>query len=169
MRETLTSDGRRRTAATPTPVSAREQSSEVPAQRRSFFARHQTIINFWLDTVLLVCFALLAWVSVVVQFIFPPAEAAAGYTLWGLSLSQFMDLQFGILAFFFFGIVLHLMLHWSWVCGVIGSRLLRSDDGKKRVMDDGQRTIFGVALMIVLLNVMGLGIAIAALSMQAPY
>jgi hypothetical protein len=60
------------------------------------------------------------------------------------------------------------MLHWSWVCGVIGGRLLRSRDGKKRVMDDGQRTILGVGLMIVLLNVMGLGIALAVLSVRPP-
>ena len=126
------------------------------------------MINFWLDSILLVSFSTLIWISVVVQFVFPPAEAASGYTLWGRSLSQFMDLQFGVLAFFFVGIVLHLMLHWSWICGVLGSRLLRARGGKKRTMKDGQRTIFGVGLMIVLLNIMGLGIAIAALSLRAP-
>ena len=126
------------------------------------------MINFWLDTTLLVNFVALLWVAVVVQFVFPPAENAAGYLLWGLSLSQFMEIQFGVLAVFFLGIVLHLMMHWSWVCGVIGSRLLRQKDGKKRTMDDGQRTILGVGLMIVLLNLMGLGIAVAALAIESP-
>lgn len=136
--------------------------------KASFFTRHQTIINFWLDVALLIGFLALVWVSVIVQFVFPPAGAASGYSIWGLGLSQWMDVQFGILAAFFFGIVLHLMLHWNWVCGIIGGRLFRNSDGTKRVMDDGQRTILGVGLMIVLLNIMGLGIALAVLSVQSP-
>jgi len=137
-------------------------------ERTSFLSRHQTIINFWLDSVLLVNFCGLLWVAVVIQFIFPPAEASAGYALWGLSLSRWMDVQFGVLSVFCVGILLHLMMHWSWVCGVLGSRFFRKVDGKKHVMDDGQRTILGVALMIVLLNIMGLGIAFAALAIRSP-
>lgn len=146
---------------------ASERKSEGRA-RGHFLSRHQTMINFWLDTVLLVNFVALCWTSVIVTFIFPRAENAAGYLLWGLSLSQFIDIQFGVLAIFFVGIVLHLMMHWTWVCGVIGSRFYRRADGGKRSMDDGQRTILGVGLMIVLLNLMGLAIAAAALSLQTP-
>ena len=144
------------------------KSPNHEAAQQSFLSRHQTLINFWLDSVLLVNFLTLVWVSVIVQFVFPPAEAAAGYALWGMALSHWMDVQFGILSVFCLGIVLHLMMHWSWVCGVLGSRFLRERDGKKRVMDDGQRTILGVGLMIVLLNIMGLGIAFAVLSMRSP-
>lgn len=142
--------------------------NKTAVKRGSFFSRHQTLINFWLDTALLLIFVMLVWVSVIVRFVFPPAEAAAGYLLWGLSLSGFMQLQFAVLAVFLLGIVLHLMLHWSWVCGVIGSRLFRRAGGEKRQMDDGQRTILGVGLMIVLLNVMGLGVALAALAIKSP-
>ena len=134
----------------------------------NFLTKHQTMVNFWLDAALLVNFVVLCWISVVVKFVFPPAENAAGYLVWGLSLSQFMDVQFGVLAVFFLGIVFHLMMHWNWVCGVIGARLYREADGKKRSMDDGQRTILGVGLMIVLLNIVGLAIAAAALSLQSP-
>jgi hypothetical protein len=126
------------------------------------------MINFWLDAALLVCFLFLIWISVIVRFVFPQAEAANGYELWGMALGEFMDLQFAVLAAFIFGILLHLMMHWSWVCGIIGSRFLRSGDGKKRVLDDGQRTILGVGLLIVILNVMGAGIAAAVLSIQVP-
>ena len=139
------------------------------AAKRTFFAKHQTIINFWLDVALLFIFLALVWVSIIVRFIFPPAGAAAGYSIWNLRLNQWMEVQFGILAAFFFGIILHLMLHWPWVCGIIGGRLFRTRDGKKRVMDDGQRTIFGVGLMIVLLNIMGIGIALAELAKESPF
>ncbi len=146
-----------------------DPSRAKPIAKRSFFAKHQTLINFWLDVALLFVFLALVWVSVIVRFIFPPAGAAAGYSIWDLGLSQWMEVQFGILAAFFFGIILHLMLHWPWVCGIIGGRLFRTRDGKKRVMDDGQRTILGVGLMIVLLNIMGIGIALAALARQSPF
>ena len=147
---------------------AEDKRSRKGRPQRSFFTKHQTTINFWLDTALLLNFLLLVFVAVVVQFLFPPAEAAAGYVLWGMGLSQWMDLQFGLLAVFFFGIIVHLMLHWSWVCGVISTKFFRRNDGQKRTMDDGQRTILGVGLMIVLLNIMGIAIAIAAVSIQSP-
>lgn len=145
-----------------------EVSPPLGVPQQSFLVRNQTIINFWLDSLLLLVFLSLVWIAVVVQFVFPPAGAASGYTLWGMALSQWMDVQFGVLAIFCLGIVLHLMLHWSWICGVLGSRFVRRRDGKKRVMDDGQRTILGVGLMIVLLNIMGLGIAMAVISVRAP-
>lgn len=143
-------------------------SNGKPVREQTFLTRHQTIINFWLDAFLLLNFLLLIWVAVVVQFVFPPATAASGYTLWGMAVGQWMDIQFAVLAVFCLGIVIHLMLHWSWVCGVLGSRFLRTREGKKRAMDDGQRTILGVGLMIVLLNIMGLGIAAAALAIRSP-
>ena len=146
---------------------AAKKTNEKP--KGNIFSRHQTMINFWLDTALLVNFVVLVWISVVVEFIFPPAESAAGFLLWGLNLSSFMDVQFAVLCLLFLGIVLHLMMHWTWVCGVLGSRLMRKRDGSKSLTDDGQRTIFGVGLMIVILNIMGLGIAAAALSIQAPF
>ena len=65
-------------------------------------------------------------------------------------------------------VLLHVMLHWPWVCGVIASRWLQRPDGKKAKMDDGRRTLVGVGFMIFLLNCMGLGIAAAALMIQKP-
>ena len=45
---------------------------------------------------------------------------------------------------------------------------MRRSDGKKRVINYGMRTIYGVGLMIVILNVMGVGIAAAVLSIRGP-
>ncbi len=128
----------------------------------------RTIINFWLDTAMLVNFLAVVLVSVVVRFIFPPAASAEGWTLWSWTLDQWIGLQFVLLSVFVFGVLLHLMLHWNWVCGVLSSRLLPKRAGKRRNMDEGSRTILGVGLLIVLLNVMGLAIAAAVLSIQGP-
>ncbi len=124
----------------------------------------KTLFNFWLDTLLLVLFLLLVAVSAVVQFVFPPPVNADGWTLWGQSYGAWLSLQFGILCALGLGILLHVMLHWSWVCGVISTKLSR----KKRRMDEGIQTIVGVGLLIVLLHVVGGFVFAAWVMIQEP-
>jgi hypothetical protein len=124
----------------------------------------RTVINFLLDTTLLVTFCALIFTSVIVRFIFPPGPDARGWLLWGLSYDQWATVQFVAVAFLALGILLHVMLHWSWICGVIATRTARD---KKVRIDEGTQTLYGVALLIVLLNVLGLAIAIAALSVRS--
>ena len=126
-----------------------------------------TLINFWLDSLLLLNFLALIWVSTVIRFVFPSAAISSGWSLWGYSLDAFMELQFVLTAVFAFGILLHLMLHWSWVCGVLFGKILPKQEGTA-LPDDGTRTIYGVGLMIVILNVLGILIAAAALTIQSP-
>ena len=127
----------------------------------------RTNVNFWLDTTLLFVLLALIFVSVVVRFIFPAVEDARQWTLWSWTMTQWMGAQFALLALFTLGILLHLMLHWTWICGVLTQRML-PNRSKRRTWDDGMRTIFGVGLMIVILNILGALIAIAALTVQHP-
>lgn len=126
----------------------------------------RSAINFWLDSLLLVAFSVLIWASVVVRFIFPPGLDSKGWLLWGLTFDQWATLQFALVAVLALGILLHVMLHWSWVCGFLAARLARD---KKAKIDDGTQTLYGVGLMIVLINILGLAIAAAALSIHGPY
>ena len=124
--------------------------------------------NFLVDTGLLINFLALMSVAVIVQFLFPAPQQSGGWALWGWGFDQWLQLQFGLVASLALGVLLHLMLHWTWVCGVVAGWLPRTADGKKRLPDDGTRTIAGVGLLIVILNVVGLVIAAAALSIQRP-
>jgi len=125
----------------------------------------RTIINFLLDTLLLATFCALIWTAVVVRFVFPPAYDAKGWSLWGLSLDQWLTVQFAMVATLALGILIHVMLHWSWVCGVIAARLGRD---KKARIDNGAQTLYGVGLLIVILNVLGGATAAAALMICGP-
>jgi hypothetical protein len=125
----------------------------------------RTLINFLLDASLLVAFAVLIWSTVIVRFVFPPGPDAKGWHLWGLGYDQWATVQFAMVAVLALGVLIHVMLHWSWVCGVVATRLIRD---KKAKVDDGTQTLYGVGLLILLFNVLGLAIAAAALSIHGP-
>jgi len=118
-----------------------------------------------LDAALLVVFVLLCGTAVIVRFVFPPGPAAKGWMLWGLDYDAWSGIQFGLLATLAGGILVHVMVHWSWVCNVLSSRFLRGDGGR---VDDGLQTIYGVGLLIVLLNVIGITVAAAMLTIRGP-
>lgn len=121
-------------------------------------------INLALDALLLVFFVALCAVAVVVRFVFPPGPAAKGWMLWGLDYDAWSGIQFGLLATLAMGILVHVMLHWSWVCNVVAASL----GSRKGRVDEGLQTIYGVGLLIVLLNVIGIAVAAAVLTIRAP-
>jgi len=125
----------------------------------------RSVFNLLLDTLLLASFCVLVWSAVVVRFVFPPGPDARGWLLWGLDYDQWATIQFGLISILALGILLHVMLHWSWVCGILAAKLARN---KKAKLDDGTQTLYGVSLLIVLLNLLGLAVAAAALSISGP-
>jgi hypothetical protein len=124
----------------------------------------RTMVNFLLDASLLLIFVVLVSIGTIIRFVFPPGPDSRGWQLWGLGYDQWSTIQFGTIALLAMGILIHVMLHWSWVCGVIASRTSRH--GKKK-FDEGVQTIYGVGLLIVIVNIVGLAIAAAALTVQA--
>lgn len=122
-------------------------------------------INLALDAVLLVNFAALCGAAAIVRFVFPPGPAAKGWLLWGLDYDAWAGIQFGLLAVLTLGILVHVMLHWSWVCNVVAARFSR--DRRARI-DEGLQTIYGVGLLIALLIVIGVPVAAAWLTIRGP-
>lgn len=74
------------------------------------------------------------------------------------------SLQFAILCALALGITLHIMLHWTWVCGVIARQLFKKCD----FPDDGVRTLCGVGLLITLLLTGAFVTGAAILSIEVP-
>lgn len=122
-------------------------------------------INLVLDAVLLVVFMALCFAAVVVRFVFPPGPGAKGWTLWGFDYDAWGGIQFGLVATLALGILVHVMLHWSWVCNMVASRFVKTRQGR---VDDGLQTIYGVGLLIVLLAAVGGALAAAVLTIRGP-
>lgn len=127
----------------------------------------RTDVNFLLDALLLLLFVALCICSVILEFVFPAGTQADGGLLWDSSFNEWSRFRFYILASMAVAVVLHVMLHWSWVCGVLSSWLRSKLNQKSSTHDDPSRTLWGVGLLIVIVNLMGAIIAAAALSIQA--
>ncbi|MEX2185905.1 MAG: DUF4405 domain-containing protein [Pirellulales bacterium] len=125
----------------------------------------RTVVNFVLDTLLLLVFMGLVWVTATLRFVFPPGPEANGWRLWGLGYADWANVQFGLVAVMLAGVVLHVMLHWTWVCGVVASRFGRDRKGK---VDDGIRTLYGVGLLIAILHIIGIALTAATLMVEDP-
>ena len=123
-----------------------------------------SVINFWLDALILVILSLLGWVSATLQVVFPPPTRADGWTLWTLTFDQWRDIQFGILCAFALGILLHVMMHWNWICSVIAAQIVRS----RSRPDEGMQTIYGVIILIFLLHVIAFGVGAAMYCVHRP-
>ncbi len=126
----------------------------------------RTDVNFMLDALLLMLLVALCTCAVIVEFVFPSGPQTQGWTLWGKSYSEWSRFQFALLATLAGAVLLHVMLHWSWVCGVVTSRLGRKKSGAAH--DDPSHTLWGVGLLIVIMNIVGGLVAAAALTVRPP-
>lgn len=133
-------------------------------QRQDRRGYSKSVVNFWLDLILAAVFVVLCSVAAVLQFAFPAASLATGWTLWGMTYEDVAAVQFGVLCVLAAGIILHVMLHWTWVCGMI----TRGKPDATLRTDDGIRTIVGVGVLIALLHVIGGVLLAAMLSIQQP-
>lgn len=124
----------------------------------------KTVFNFWLDSTLLVMFVTLLWISAVLQFVFPATPDASGWTLWGRDIVGWRDAQFVVLCVFAAGIVLHVMLHWSWVIGVLNQRIFK----RTVVPTNGVDTLVGVGLLAGILHLLAAGLLVARYCVAPP-
>ena len=122
------------------------------------------MLNFWLDFILFITLLIGFWLQLVNSIVFPAGTAAQGWSLWGLNYDSWTEIQFWVWCVFALLVVIHVMLHWTWICGLLASRLTRP----KRTMHDGERTLFGVSLLVVVFITLGIGLAAAMFSVIGP-
>ncbi len=138
-------------------------TATTPATKRSFWSRYSTLINFWLDVALLILFLVQAWIFAVLRLVFPRG-AGPEWKLWNITALEWSETLCNVFCVFAFAILLHVMFHWSWICGVISTRFLRRKPGQ----DDGTLTLLGVCLIVGLLHLFMGGILLAMVGLVGP-
>jgi hypothetical protein len=139
---------------------AREASPPAKSRRRLSVS----VINFGIDALLLILLSVLGWVSATLQVAFPAPTAADGWTLWSLTYDQWRDVQFASLCLFALGVLIHVMMHWNWVCSVIATQIVKS----RQRPNESMQTIYGVATLIVVLHLIAAGVIAAMLCVHRP-
>jgi hypothetical protein len=139
------------------------QAAPVTNRLGSWWSRYSTIINFWLDVLLLIVFLIQGWMLSVIVFVFPRG-AGPDWKIWGATALDWTE-SFGVVfGVFTVGILVHLMFHWAWICGVVSTRLLKRKAGK----DDGSHTLIGVGLIVVIVHLLIGGILVAKVFLVGP-
>lgn len=123
--------------------------------------------HFVVDVLLFLLLLILIGVSALVQFIFPPPTEAKGWSLWGCDYNAWSALRFFTLSLFAVMTIVHLMLQWGWVCSFVSSRISRFL-GRRVVLRPAVRTLYGVALLIFVLTLLGALLFAAELMIQGP-
>jgi hypothetical protein len=141
------------------PVRSSARPVVTPATRRL----SNNAINFIVDVILLLAFVLVLTVTAIVQFLLPDTPAAAGWTLWSLDRMVWQRILAGSIAMFGLLVLLHLILHWSWVCSFVSSRLSKVL-GRPVSMNESTKTIWGVATLIFILTCIGTVLLVAEFS-----
>lgn len=125
-------------------------------------------LNFLVDAFILLLFVALLWLTAVTHFIFPHGAAGESATLWGVGYSGWNALYLMIMAMFGLGVLLHLILHWTWVCSFVSSRVAQYLGRKSQLPPDGVRTLYGVGVLAGVLVLLGVLLALAQLQIHVP-
>lgn len=123
-----------------------------------------SLINFFLDLCLLLNFVVVLFIAATLQFVFPVGVKAHGWKLWGGDVVAWQNLEFTTLAIFTLGVTVHVMLHWSWICGVLNKQLFK----RTVLKSDGTDTLIGVVLIAALVHVIAIGLLLARWSIEKP-
>ena len=129
---------------------------------------NRAAINFLVDCLLLVVLVSVLGLSAVLEFVFPPGTQAAGWSLWGLGYDGWGRVRAGVLGVFVLCVLLHLILHWTWICGFVVSRFARRAGQSAKLPPDGIRTLYGVSLLIGILTLICAIVGIAKFAVVAP-
>ncbi len=125
----------------------------------------RAIINFLLDGFLFLLIVLLMWLTAVLKFIFPVASQAHGWRLWGLDFDAWHRIHTMVFGVFLLAVLLHLILHWTWVCGFVAARVGKWR-GRPVSTNEATRTLYGVATLALVLGLLGIALVAAQFSIR---
>lgn len=81
----------------------------------------RSYLNFFIDIIAFIGFAVLTTTGVLMRYILPPGSGHYS-TLWNLDRHEWGNIHFRISVAFFSILTLHLILHWRWIVNVITGR-----------------------------------------------
>jgi hypothetical protein len=123
------------------------------------------MLNFLIDCLMALVFLSVLATAAVLWTVFPKATAAGEWRIWGWSYDAWAMLHFVLLSTFAVIVLIHLVLHWTWVCGFISARLVKRFGVNMRI-GESAKTLYGVATLIGAITLIGAVILAAQLAAE---
>lgn len=101
-------------------------------------------LNFVIDSVAFFLFLLLASTGILIFFVLPPGSG--NLTIWGMNRHGWGDIHFWTAMGFLLTMVIHLIMHWSWIVTKIKGHADREMSQKRIII-----SIAAVVLALLLL------------------
>lgn len=107
--------------------------------------------NFVIDVLTLVVFGGLAWIGFLIHYVLPPGHGQGGggrgLLLWGWNRHDYGLVHFYLAIGMLLLIMVHLWLHWAWVCSTIANLFGRAK------APYGRRLIYGLIFLLLFSSV----------------
>jgi hypothetical protein len=108
----------------------------------------KTKLNYVVDFVTLLLILAMIGTGVVIRYVLPPGSGGHGggerWLLWGLDRHEWGGLHFWLAVGLAAVMLLHVALHWKWICGVTRRWIGRLRNGGVRL---AHRTAYGLAFL----------------------
>ena len=136
----------------------------------------QNTLNFWVDSASLIVLLALVYIGFLIYYVLPPCDSCTGAgcstkslspcdscpsgvcsiegkstkkaepTLWGLGRHDFGNIHFKLALAVIPLVLIHIILHWSWVCTTIGNLLNLKDNRSSR------KNLYGIILLLLIIK-----------------
>ena len=106
-------------------------------------------LNFIVDLLTLLAIFTMIGTGLIMYFTLPPGSGSRGLILWGLGRHDWGDVHFWSSVALGALLILHVALHWSWVCGTI-RRLLHGPSTARGRGRSRLDNLYGIVLLAAL-------------------
>lgn len=113
---------------------------------------NRTIANLWLDLVALLLTIGLMLTGGIIHFVLPPGTGHS-LRLFGLGRHDYGEIHFWLAALALGVLVLHIVLHWSFVCGVVAKSFNKERPGSRQLLRWGLGVVTTTVLLPIVLLV----------------
>ncbi len=112
----------------------------------------RSTFNFAIDLVTLLVMLAMISTGLIIRFVLPPGTGGregGGLRLWNWGRHDWGDLHFWLAVSLGALLILHVAMHWSWVCGLLRRRR-SAPPGISRPVSHAARNVSGVSFLVLL-------------------
>ena len=116
----------------------------------------RSILNFLVDILTLLAIFVMIATGLAIRFVLPPGTGGrhgeGGLLLWGLGRHDWGDVHFWTSVSLGVLLVIHVALHWSWVCLMVHRLLGGTEAGQ---LGAGRRNAYGIGFLLAVVLIFG--------------